>query len=79
VGGGSFPGSPSFQELLRFKFGVKFLRQHCFQFRATQLRSDLPNPLVDLLRIHFTPNEQIVQVPLQRPVQHRPFVKVANE
>ena len=45
------------------------------QLGATELRRDLLDPLVDLFRIQFTPHDQIIQMPRQRPVQHRSFVK----
>src|SRR5258705_8304807 len=50
-------------EFFEFQTAVHLFRQHGFQLGPTELRSDLLNPLVNLLCIQFAPHNEIVQVP----------------
>src|SRR2546423_3902898 len=51
-------------EFFEFQTAVHLFRQHGFQLGPTELRSDLLNPLVNLVCIQFAPHNEIVQVRL---------------
>src|SRR6266513_1432836 len=57
-------------EFFEFQTAVHLFRQHGFQLGPTKLRSDLLNPLVNLVCIQFAPHNEIIQVRLQRFVKH---------
>src|SRR6266566_8089662 len=52
-------------EFFEFQTAVHLVRQHGFQLGPTKLRSDLLNPLVNLVFIQFAPHNEIIQVRLQ--------------
>src|SRR6266478_4197775 len=62
-------------EFFEFQTAVQLFRQHGFQLGPTELRSDLLNPLVNLVCIQFAPLNEIMQVRLQRFVKHCSLVK----
>src|ERR1035438_3523881 len=62
-------------EFLDFETAVHLFRQHGFQLGTTQLRSDLPNSLVDLLYVQLAPHNEIVQMAFQCFVEHRSLGK----